>query len=557
VSQRYRNSAVGVLLPLLPLLTLVFAAPAHALTEWTIHKTASGDHPNGREQQMMWLMNRARQDPRAEGEWLASSVDPDLALARRYFGVTLSALRDAFNDIKASPPAAFDVRLYEAAVVHSKDMIRRDAQDHNNQILRVRNAGFNYARYRGNVFSYADNAVNAHAAFNIDWGYGPDGMQNPPGHRLGLMSVDSHYSSVGMAALAETDPRTEVGDWVITQNFATAQVDEVTHFNSFVVGTVWKDLNGNGVYDINEGLEGVTVTPNEGEYFAVTAAGGGYAFPIGTASGSITVSFSGGSVAGFQRVANVGTGNNSVLVDYVAPVNSVPPDAIKLAIDRVDTGEYGRKFGTDRNPTSLSASFSGGKQDLVLSVTGFDVDSKKEIRVRLNGRSLGFLRPGDNLEYEGGNRFSIPAMFQIAGNNVIEFFSEDRRWGVTDILLANATGPGISVSDDVNNTAYGWKFGGEAHRTVIRARYRFDSDKKKSHQLSVKGYNVTGKKQVAVYVNGNHAGYLKKGESKSSTRTRLEVPRKFMQLGENEIEFHLLRRPDKAWGISSTRFRPQ
>lgn len=505
----------------------------------------------------MWLMNRARQDPKAEGEWLASSNDPDLALARRYFGVTLSALRDAFNKIKASPPAAFDVRLYDAAVAHSKDMIRRDAQDHNNQILRVRNAGFNYARYRGNVFSYAENAVNAHAAFNIDWGYGPNGMQDPPGHRLGLMSVDSHYSSVGMAALTESAQNTEVGDWVITQNFATAQTDDVTHFNAFVVGTVWKDLNGNGFYDIDEGLEGVTVTPSEGEYYAVTSKGGGYAFPIGSASGSVTISFSGGSVAGFQRVANVGAGKDSVLVDYVAPLNSVPPEAIRLAIDRVDTGEYGKKFGTDRNPTSLSASFTGGYQDLVLSVTGFDVDTNKEIRVRLNGQSLGYLKTSGNANYQDGNRFSIPAMFQITGTNVIEFYSEDRRWGVTDILLANATGPGITVSDETNNNAYGWKFGGEAHRTVIRASYRFDSDRKKSHQLSVKGYNVTGNKQVAVYVNGNHVGYLNKGVSQSSTRTRLTVPKKSMKLGDNAIEFHFLRRPDKAWGISSTRLRPQ
>jgi hypothetical protein len=43
--------------------------------EWTYHKTDDGVHPNGPEQQMLWLLNRARQDPSVEGRWLAGGVD--------------------------------------------------------------------------------------------------------------------------------------------------------------------------------------------------------------------------------------------------------------------------------------------------------------------------------------------------------------------------------------------------------------------------------------------------------------------------------------------------
>lgn len=545
--------AAGILLPL----SLLVAVPAHALTEWTLHKTANGAHPDGREQQMMWLMNRARQNPQVEGEWLASSNHPEIAGARRYFGVNLNALRSAFNRIKAAPPGAFDVRLYNAALKHSQDMIRRDAQDHNNQILRVRNAGFEYARFRGNVFSYADTALNAHAAFNIDWGYGPNGMQDPPGHRLGLMAVDSDYSSVGMAAVSESVAGTEVGDWVITQNFANTRPDNVTHFNAFVVGTVWKDLNGNATYDLGEGLEGVTVTPSEGSYYAVTSRGGGYAFPISNASGSVTVRFTGGAVAGFSRVVNVGNGNNSVLVDYVVPVNSVPPEAIGLSIDRLDTGEYGRRYGSDRNPTSLSASFTGGSRDLVLSATGYDVDSSDEVTVRLNGRTLGYLKPGGNKLLQDGNLFSIPAMFQIQGTNVIEFYSTDKRWGVTDILLSDVTASTVSIGTSGDNSeAYGWKFGSESHRTVIRARYNYDSDVRLKHELVLKGFNIVNAKQVAVYFNGNHVGYLAKTAKKDFATTRLDIPRRLVLEGSNEVQFHMLRRPNKAWGIRKARLKP-
>ncbi|WP_372683427.1 hypothetical protein, partial [Desulfosarcina sp.] len=39
------------------------AEPASSDTEWTFHKTADNQHPDGIEQQMTWLMNRARTDP--------------------------------------------------------------------------------------------------------------------------------------------------------------------------------------------------------------------------------------------------------------------------------------------------------------------------------------------------------------------------------------------------------------------------------------------------------------------------------------------------------------
>ena len=101
--------------------------------EWTLHKTADGAHPDGREQQVMWLMNRARAYPPAEGVWLATSTDPDIASGRNYFGVNTTVLQNEFNGYSAKPPAAFDVRLYNAAKAHSDDLIARNAQDHNGQ----------------------------------------------------------------------------------------------------------------------------------------------------------------------------------------------------------------------------------------------------------------------------------------------------------------------------------------------------------------------------------------------------------------------------------------
>ncbi|MCB1920637.1 MAG: hypothetical protein KDJ28_11745 [Candidatus Competibacteraceae bacterium] len=173
----------------------VTVAPAATPTvEWTYHRTADGQHPNGDEQQIVWLMNRARQDPTAEGIWLATSTEPSIANGRNFFQVNTQMLQEEFASYAAKPPAAFDVRLYNAAKAHSDDLIVRDAQDHNNQFQRIEDAGFAYSVARGSVFSYATDALNTHAAWNIDWGSGPGGMQTGRGHRMAVMAIDGNYS---------------------------------------------------------------------------------------------------------------------------------------------------------------------------------------------------------------------------------------------------------------------------------------------------------------------------------------------------------------------------
>jgi len=55
-----------------------------AAVEWTYHKTGDNAHPDGNEQQMMWLINRARSNPTQEGIWLATMTDPDVDSARTF-----------------------------------------------------------------------------------------------------------------------------------------------------------------------------------------------------------------------------------------------------------------------------------------------------------------------------------------------------------------------------------------------------------------------------------------------------------------------------------------
>ena len=79
---------------------LRWMAPS-ALTEWTYHKTGDNLHPDGNEQQMLWLMNRARSDPAQEGAWLATENDPDIAAARSFWNVDTTVLQNEFAAIPA------------------------------------------------------------------------------------------------------------------------------------------------------------------------------------------------------------------------------------------------------------------------------------------------------------------------------------------------------------------------------------------------------------------------------------------------------------------------
>jgi hypothetical protein len=268
-----------------------------AAIEWTFHKTTDNLHPDGREQQFLWLMNRARSDPAQEGFWLATMDDPDVAASRDYFNVDESVLQSEFAGYAAKPPAAFDARLYDAARAHSAYLISIDGQNHDNQIARISSAGFSFTQAAGIVFAYSHHTLHGYAGFNIDWGSGTNGTQDPPGHRYAIMAVSGNYTNVGVAAVPEADPATRVGPQVISGNFCYANTGFADHHNRFIVGTVWEDTNANNQYDPGEGLSDVRVTPDKGPYYAVTGNSGGYAIPV-LAPDTYNLTFSGGDLTG-------------------------------------------------------------------------------------------------------------------------------------------------------------------------------------------------------------------------------------------------------------------
>jgi hypothetical protein len=290
-------------------------------TEWPLHKTEDSLHPDPMEQQAMWLMNRARANPTQEGIWLANIDDPDVTSNTYYQNVDKARLQLEFSWLDAKPPTAFDRRLYYAAKAHSEYMIQVDSQTHDGQFDRIGTHGFHYISFSGpsaraNIFWKAKSGVHCHATWNVDWGF-PSfrddwWMQPGRGHRMAVMSVDGDYTNVGIALVGEQNPSTQVGPLVATGNYCRADTNYAGHYNRFLVGTVWEDLNGNNRYDPGEGKANIKVMPDHGMYYAVTSNSGGYAVPI-TSPGTYHVVFSGPSLAAVGKTAVVG--EDSLLLD--------------------------------------------------------------------------------------------------------------------------------------------------------------------------------------------------------------------------------------------------
>ena len=299
--------------------------------EWVCHKTADSQHPDGVEQAFVWLMNRARQNPAAEGAFLAGLEDPFVVGAEDFYGVDLGVMQNEFDGLAAKAPAAFDRRLYAAAVLHAGLMIDSnlldpvcgDQGEPPCQLNRVGPAGFFFPAngLRGNALGFAPSAIAGHAAWNIDWGpipANPPGMQPGRPHRNSVMGTPDATATLDMTnvGLAAVPTSGDLGPLVVVANYANANTVVPDHFDRFLVGTVWEDLDGDALYDPGEGRSGVAVSTNVSTRFAVTSAGGGYAIPV-LAAGAMQVTFSGGGVA--TEVVSVTVGATSALVDYVVP----------------------------------------------------------------------------------------------------------------------------------------------------------------------------------------------------------------------------------------------
>lgn len=120
------------------------------------------------------------------------------------------------------------------------------------------------------------------------------------------------------------------------------------------------------------------------------------------------------------------------------PVDSDSESDPIILTTTLNENEYGNEYGSSTHETSVSFLFSNTGVDSYVSVYGFDVDTKKEVQVELNGDLIGHLTKGDSQAENDGDVFLLPSADQIPGENTITFRQSKNvgePWGVTNIQM--------------------------------------------------------------------------------------------------------------------------
>lgn len=256
--------------------------------------------PTDQEQLLLEYVNHTRMNPMGQAAMYIRSYSPltssdaSVQSALNFFGVSGSALRAAFAALTPTQPVAWNNALGTAATTHTGLMVAQDTQSH--QLpgeaglgARISAAGYNYRNVAENIYAYSDSMLFAHAGFMVDWGFGPNGMQSPAGHRLAIMN--SSYREVGMGVLAENNPSTSVGPWVVTQEFGVRHASPQV----FLLGVAYTDHDANRFYSVGEGRAGLSISASgSGGASGLSTSSGGYTLEL--SAGVRTITFSGGGL---------------------------------------------------------------------------------------------------------------------------------------------------------------------------------------------------------------------------------------------------------------------
>jgi uncharacterized protein YkwD len=326
-------------------------------------------NPTAQEQELLELVNRIRTAPSAELDLLLNSADPiikasiDSALSQ--FGTNITTLKNQWKDLKAVAPVAWSSELNNVAAAHNQAMIAADKQQH--QVAgekdlsgRLADNNYQFTTASENIFAYAQSVFYAQAGFALDWGPGVDGIQDPAGHREVILSKD--VREVGISVTAENDPKTEVGPFVVTQDFANRTA---LNGKGYILGVAFQDKNNDTWYEAGEGLNNVQIkiTGINGTSFSDTfnvADAGGYQKLLDV--GRYQVDFiQNGSVLG-RRIASIdATTPSNIKLDLVLPV--APLGSLQNAVTENNTFDFRTDSIANLTGKKVAVSFSNVSAD--------------------------------------------------------------------------------------------------------------------------------------------------------------------------------------------------
>jgi hypothetical protein len=137
------------------------------------------------------------------------------------------------------------------------------------------------------------------------------------GHRVHLLATAGHFAGhreVGCGRAASGQ-----------RYYYAIHSARVSGDDRFVTGVVYDDANGNGRYDLGEGMGGVTV--QAGGFSDVSMTHGGYSIPV--PEGPYTVTAAGGAFRG-QATAGITVSSDNVQVDFRSGIGGAQVDFADL-----------------------------------------------------------------------------------------------------------------------------------------------------------------------------------------------------------------------------------
>ena len=324
-----------------------------AVSSWTAQagptQVYSHGEPTEFEQYMLEMVNRARLDPTGE--------------ASRY-GIDLNE-GPPQTLISSAPkqPLAFNPHLLDSARQHSQWLLANNTFSHigvggSTPGGRMTAAGYVFSGSWANGENLAWNGTNGvvDVSASIRMNHEDlfvDTSEDGRGHRINLLN--GRFREIGIGA--EEGPFTTGGltynSLMITQDFGQTDANPA----SFLVGVVYQDRDGDGLYSPGEGLAGVSVMPAQGTYYAVTSASGGFAIPLDATSGALTVTVSQGPLSTPITKTVQLTGQN-VKLDFETLHDTPSVTPVRLGVPRLlADGRFAMSVsGTTGQSVALQAS---------------------------------------------------------------------------------------------------------------------------------------------------------------------------------------------------------
>jgi uncharacterized protein YkwD len=227
----------------------------------------------------------------------------------------------AIETVAPAPPLAWDARLIQSAQLHSQDMNVNSYFSHydlagHDPGWRETQAGYPWTDWGESIAAgYPTDAATLQALI-VDAGV------SDLGHRLHLLAMNNSDESVGIGVV-----QNGTGSY---RDYYTIDTGNTRDTRPFLTGVVFNDANGNGKYDVGEGLSGVTITV-AGVGSAQAFEAGGYSIQLNP--GKYTVTASGGQLVNpITQVVTVGP--NNVRLNFTpsgTQLNNLPTNLLQVA----------------------------------------------------------------------------------------------------------------------------------------------------------------------------------------------------------------------------------